>query len=254
MVDEESVDEEHADSHPHDSDTIAETEPTPAPSVAQSARPNAGDKASRPLTLSEFCADPTGKEESRIAPMIPKYLMWALHAILNHDDLLDHKGRPRTSINKIAHAALDHGIARFERLPSLRTVCAARQAILLSASEDIIQFDQFQHLIQARHGKARLDIKSVNPKLKGKVTDIAVGLGLHSGPRADTGTVMALAIMAGIMDSPLLKDTCWPPLLEMEVEEFRRAVRQRVHYATDLQRRAESTPAPSGALPTWKGE
>ena len=107
-------------------------------------------------------------------------------------------------------AALDHGITRFEQLLSICTIRAARQAILLSASEDIIQFDQFQHLIQARQGKARLDLRSLPPALKGRITDMTIGLGLHSGSRPDTGTIAALAIMAGIMDNPLLRDTHWP--------------------------------------------
>ena len=71
MVDDEA-DEEHNDDQPEPV-AAEQRQAEPAKEPAAVATIPIGDKASRPRTLSEFCADPTGKEDDRLGPTIPKY-------------------------------------------------------------------------------------------------------------------------------------------------------------------------------------
>jgi hypothetical protein len=179
---------------------------------------------------------PTGDRDDRLTVMVPVFVRRALDTLVI--------AVRRTTVTTAALWALSRGLARVQNLPEVTTVCDAHAVLLQTGSPDISQLDLWHYQVAARGGQTRLFLRSVSPADAGKCAELARGLGLP------TGTLGALVIMAGLVDTPLPGDL--PRLLMTELREFYRGLRQRAALADELHKRANAIPQNSRSRYSWR--
>ena len=181
---------------------------------------------------------PAGDREHYAGYSVPHYVRLALDAAVA---LL---APWHTNVTHVGVWALARGLERVRWLEDVKTICAAREDLLRRGfNTDYV--DHWPYSIAPRGRRSvRLYLRRIDPADIGRVGELHSGLGL------EISTVATLAIMAGVLDLPLRGDV--PHMVETEIRDWRRALRQRAAIVADLRSRAVATPEPPRHRATWE--
>jgi len=172
---------------------------------------------------------PEGSETDRLVPTVPDWVRLALESVI--------RAACPARRKPIAHAAmwaLGRGLDRIEVMSEVRDVGRYRQALLdAGRAEDV---EPWPYLVPAA-GRARIDMKRIDPAVAGRCADLAKALGL------DPSVTATVAILVGIVDAPLPERVSLR--VEEQVQRFVAALQRRAATARDLlAQMAGHTPQP----------